>query len=331
MPFHAEEWWQSTATPNHECNNVNCFYSSLGLAVSTDNGRTFRVAGEILQPSQPLAAFKGGERNMPVGTGSLIVADTNGRHLPNPPPYPGSAYFYLFYSDLSPGLPDACANAPCIGVARASYTDVVAAALSGNPDRVAMVFHKYNGAAQDPWTQPATSDTPDQSGSAGSYWPLWTDDPVSQPVVIYDSSFDLYLAAYQSRSGIKMRASFDLINWSIPIGALYNETGHMLYAPTLLGETGDPTIAGLAPRLYFTSFPINSFPNWKTSTFESVQLRLSQASNSSTITTKTTSVVLPAQVPWLSGIAVLITTIGITAGVGILVLKIRKRNTATRR
>jgi hypothetical protein len=92
--------------------------------------------------------------------------------------------------------------------------------------------------------------------------------------VIYDSTFDVYLAVYQSRAGIKMRASSNLIHWSGPIGAPIQEPGRTLYYPTLIGETGDPTIAGPAPRIYFSSFPTGSFPNYKTSTFESVQLTL---------------------------------------------------------
>ena len=282
MPFHGEVWWQNPATPDHKCNvaggsgsKVKCFYSSLGLAVSIDDGKTFKVVGQILQPSQPMSFFTGGGLNMAVGYGSLVVADANGKHLDNPPADPNSAYFYLFYTDLAPGLPGVCANAICMGVARATYTEVVEAALSGDPHKAAKVFHKYDGASPNPWTQPATSDTPDLSGSAGKYAPLWTDEPGGAEV-IYDRSFDVYLAVYQSREGIKVRASSDLIHWSGPIGPPIQEPGRTLYYPTLIGETGDPTIAGPAPRIYFTSFPTGSFPNYNTSVFESMQLTVSR-------------------------------------------------------
>jgi hypothetical protein len=43
-----------------------------------------------------------------------------------------------------------------------------------------------------------------------------------------------------------------------------------------MGETGDPTIGGPAPRVYFTSFPTDSFPKYSTSVFESVPLTVSQ-------------------------------------------------------
>ncbi len=283
MPFHGEVWWQNPATSDYKCNvlggagsKVNCFYSSLGLAISIDDGKTFKVAGQILQPSQPMSVFTGGGTNMAVGYGSLVVADANGKHIDNPPTDPSGAYFYLFYTDFSPGLPGACAAAICMGIARARYADVVAAALSDDPHKVAKVFKKYDGASPDPWIQPATGDRPDGSGSAGKYLPLWSDEPGGAQV-IYDKSFDVYLAVYQSRAGIKVRASSDLIHWSGPIGAPYYERGRTLYYPTFLGEAGDPTVGGPAPRVYFSSFPTGLFPNYKTAIFESVQLTLARA------------------------------------------------------
>ncbi|HTE85386.1 MAG TPA: hypothetical protein VK821_11690 [Dehalococcoidia bacterium] len=273
MPFHSEFAWPDPAIPDHPCGGVHCFYGSIGLAVSTDNGKTFQVVGQILQPSQPLSVFFGGSTDVVVGDGSLVVADANGRHLDNPPADPSSAYFYLFYSDPLPGLPGYR-----VGVARATYADVVAAALSGNPDQVATVFHKYDGAPPDPWTQPATSDTQDESGTAGTYAPLWTDEGGYNPAVIYDSNFDVYLAVYltgaSQTQSIKVRASSDLLHWSRPIAA-YSEPGRTPYYPTLIGETGDPTIGGPAPRVYFTSFPTGAFPNYGISVFESVPLMLS--------------------------------------------------------
>jgi len=283
MPFHGEVWWQNPASPDRKCDvvggsgsKVPCFYSSLGLAVSTDDGKTFKVAGQILQPSQPMSVFTRGGRYMPVGYGSLIVADANGKHIDSPPVDPSGAYFYLFYNDLLPGLPGGCANFICAGVARAHYADVIMAALSGDPHRIATVFHKFDGASPDPWTQPATSDTPDQSGTAGKYAPLWSDEAAGGVGVIYDGSFDVYLAVYQTLAGLKLRASNDLLHWTRPIGPPIQEPGRTLYYPTLIGETGDPNVAGPTPRLYFSSFPIGMFPNYKTSLFESVQLTLSR-------------------------------------------------------
>jgi hypothetical protein len=281
MPFHGEYQWSSDLTPDHKCGGVPCFYSALGLAISTDNGKTFKVVGQIEQPSQPVSVFTGGATNMPSGYGSLVVADADGNHLDNPPPDPSNAYFYLFYDDLLPSAPGVCARIACLGIARAPYADLIAAALSGDPNRVATVFRKYDGASPDPWTQAATSDTPDQSGTAGGYAPLWTDEGAGEPEVIYDSAFGLYLVSYEFGGGfgarVELRTSRDLIHWSKPIGSPYTEEGRVLYQPTLIGETGDPTIGGASPMLYLTSFPNGAFPNWSNAVFESLPIELSSS------------------------------------------------------
>jgi len=161
-----------------------------------------------------------------------------------------------------------------VGVARAGYDDVVAAAVSGDAHALARAFHKYDGATPDPWTQPATSDTLDNSGTAGTFTPLWTDEGGAQTSVIYDRTFNVYLAAYFNlKSGIKVRASRDLIHWSPPIGAPIQEPGSTLYYPTLMGEAADLSVGGPAPRVHFSSIP--AFPSWQTSTLECVELKLS--------------------------------------------------------
>jgi hypothetical protein len=176
MSFHGEYQWPTQGTSDHLCNKVPCFYSGLGLAVSLDGGKSFQVVGQIFQPVQPLSAFLGGTRNYGAGYGSLIVPDVNGKHLDNPPPDPTSAYFFLFFADWGPSLPGSCRYGNCMGVARAKYSDVIDRRRHlGNPNRVATVFKKYDGASPDPWTQSAASNTPDLSGTSGSFAPLWTD------------------------------------------------------------------------------------------------------------------------------------------------------------
>jgi len=284
MPFHAEYWWNNPATEDGKCSSgphgaskVECFYSSVGLAVSVDNGASFKIAGQVAQPAQPLSAFTRAGQIMPVGYGSLIVADAAGLDLDNPPPDTGAAYFYLFYTDRRPGLPGACARHVCAAVARAKYDQVVEAALADDPQRIAGVFRKYDAAAPNAWTQPATGGAADLSGAAGSFAPLWTDDGSAQLEVIYEGAFDVYLAAYQSRDGLRLRASRDLIHWSEPVGSPIQEPGRVLFYPTLIGDTADPAIAGPKPRLYFSSFPENGFPNWSGTTLEFVELTLSRA------------------------------------------------------
>jgi hypothetical protein len=340
MPFHGEFHWKNMANPpSYWCkvgvtaSQVPCFYGGIGLAVSTDGGSTFHVVGQIMQPSQPLSVFQDGGNNMDVGYGNLIVADANGKHLDNPPPNLDAAYFYLFFTDHVPGSSAACSTYPCIGIARALYTDVVAAALSGDPHKVATVFQKYDGASPNPWTQPATSNTPDLSGTAGKYTSLWIDDAAGEVSVIYDRTFDVYLATYGTKF-VEVRASSDLIHWSEPIGQPYSETGNRLYYATLLGETGDPTIAGPSPRIYFSSFPTDTFPDYTKSTFESVQLTLTSQgstsvssfrSNTSASTSKLTAT-QPSTPLNLEDFLLIMVCVVVGVVAGVLYLKKRARN-----
>ena len=286
MSFHGEYHWRNTSNPPKDwCfvgntrSQVPCFYSGLGLAVSLDNGKTFRVVGQTMQPTQPLSTFVNGGTNMDVGYGSLLVADRDGNHLPNPPPDPEEAYFYLVFADKLPASATnvgVCANALCTGVARARYDHVIRAALSGKPDEVAKAFHKYDTSAE-PWSQAATSGTPDLSGTAGSFRPLWTDEVAPEGSVIYDERFNVYLAVYQhGAAGVRVRASRDLIHWTGTVATIVPPASSIYYYPTLIGDTeGDPTIGGGMPRVYFSSFPVNAFPNYSKATFEYVQLSLS--------------------------------------------------------
>jgi hypothetical protein len=272
MLVRGEVQWKNPSAPNNLCRSVPCYYASIGLAVSTDNGRTFRVAGEILQAAQAVSDFKDGGMNHEIGYGTLVVADAGGKHIDNPPPDPAAAYLYLFFMDTVPGLPGYF-----MGVARARYADVTAAVLSGDPHALAKVFRKYDATASDPWSQKGTSDTPDLSVPAGKNSPLWTDAQGGYQVV-YDRAFDTYLTVHSKGDGIELRASNDLLHWSGPIGALIGEPGRKLWFPNLLGETGDPIIAGAEPRLYFSSFPKDAYPNWKGSVFESMKLSLGRGS-----------------------------------------------------
>lgn len=251
-----------------------------GIKIDANGGWVVDNFRRVMQWSQEgqcaPSFFSGSGKSIMVGYGSLVVADANGKHLDNPPAHPNGAFFYLFYTDLWPGAPGVCASQLGLGVARAPYAKVIQAALSGDPHQVAKVFHKYDGASPNPWTQPATSDTPDLSGTAGRYAPLITDETEGAEV-IYDKAFDVYLAVFGTGKGLVVRVSNDLLHWSQPIGAPYHEAGRVSFFPTFIGETGDPTIAEPAPRLYFSSFPIGAYPDYETAVFESVQLTLSKA------------------------------------------------------
>jgi len=285
MTFRGEYWWKNPARPNGLCRGVTgafaggvpCYYSTLGLAYRIDGERNFKVAGESPQLTDPLAASKGGSVNRNIGYGSLVVADEKGRHLPNPPPDPRNAYVYLLFVSSGQDLPGNCTTAQCPGIARARYEDVVSAVLSGNPHAVARLFCKYDDSVKDPWSQPATGDSPDLSIGGGKFSPLYEGQGV-QPV-IYDRAFDVYLGAVltftRSGPGTSIRISDDLIHWSDPIGPPIMDGKRSLSYVTLLGETGDPSIAGEEPRLYFRS-TAEGKSDWEHSVFKVARLKLSR-------------------------------------------------------
>jgi hypothetical protein len=288
MSFRGEYHWKNPANTQGLCGatgigpfggGVPCYYSTLGLAFMPDGAGKFRVAGESVQLSDPLSASKGGSDNRNIGYGSLVVADEHGKHLPNPPPDLKNAYIYVFFVSSGKDLPGFCAiGAQCPGVARALYEDVVSAVLSGNPNAVATLFRKYHTGSPDPWSQPATGGSPDLSVGGGTFTPLY--NASGSDVVIYDRAFDVYLSPVpvnisQARRGISIRSSKDLIHWSDPIGPPITDGNRALSYVNLLGETGDPDIAGVEPRLYFHS-TVEGKSNIEDSAFKVVKLTLSR-------------------------------------------------------
>lgn len=286
MSFRGEYHWKNPADPRGLCGatgsgpfggGVPCYYSTLGLAFRADGEGKFSVVGESVQLSDPLSASKGGPNNRNIGYGSLIVADEHGRHLPNPPPDPSNAYIYVFFVSSGKDLPGFCAiGAQCPGVARARYEDVVSAVFSGNPHAVARLFRKYYTGSPDPWSQPATGDSPDLSVGGGTFTPLYNANGSDR--VIYDGAFDVYIMPVfvkQPVSGLSIRISKDLIHWSDPIGPPITDGTRAISYVTLLGETGDPKIAGEEPRLYFRSTEAGK-SSWDASAFRVVKLRLSR-------------------------------------------------------
>jgi len=94
---------------------------------------------------------------------------------------------------------------------------------------------------------------------------------------MYDHALDVYLAVYQHGSGgLHVRASRDLIHWTGTIAVIPYPTSPaaIYYYPTLIGETASPTIGATMPRVYFSSFPVNTFPDYTKATFEYVPLGL---------------------------------------------------------
>ena len=136
------------------CKNGTCFYSALGMAISSDNGATFTKLGEIVQPYVTRDSVLNASKNLDVGGGTLVLADANGNYVANAGSAdPSSLYLYVFYPDLDPALPAPCNTVPCQGVARAKFSDVITASFARNTAAFPGLFQKfYNGSFSEPGT-----------------------------------------------------------------------------------------------------------------------------------------------------------------------------------
>ncbi|MGO8970773.1 MAG: hypothetical protein ACLQDQ_14535 [Myxococcaceae bacterium] len=279
MTYHGEIHW-TNPTGNGLCSNVPCFYGGIGLAVSLDQGASFHSVGQIIQAYQPLSAYNGGGRNAAIGYGAMVVADAAGHPLAAPLPNPSSAYLYVFYEDSDPNGLNACANTTCVTVARAPFDNVVEAAMPpSSPATVAGLFAKYDSTAANVWSQPGTSGDPTENTASGHFTPLFDDQNSVLPTVLWDGVAQAYLLVAQVYQAgpppavFSVRSSTDLLHWSAPLGTFAPPSGHVLFYPSLIGETGDPLVGAGAPRLFFSTFV--TFPDWTQSELDSLPVQIS--------------------------------------------------------
>jgi hypothetical protein len=245
------------------CKSGTCFYSSLGMAFSVDNGATFTKLGEIIQPYVTRNSILNASTNLDVGGGTLVLADANGNYVANAASAdPSMLYLYVFYPDLDPSLPAPCNNVSCQAVARAKFSDVIAAVFGNNTAAFPTLFKKlYNGA----FTEPGTSDDPNAAMNSGHYTPVVA-AAGSFPSVIYDTVTSQWVMVYeQGNDSVHMRHGSSLTTWSTSDdagGSFTNAPNGEIYT-TLIGESGDPNVSNGNPYLLYVkaSVPWPSWPN----------------------------------------------------------------------
>ncbi len=280
MTYHGEVHW---TIDSGLCGaGVPCFYGGIGMAVSTDGGLNFASVGQILQAYPPLSAFEGGTVNMGMGYGSFVLADANGNWIAAPPADPTTAYLYDFYEDYDSSGPGPCSKGACVAVARARFDEILAAVFpvaNSNPATVAGLFHKYDATATAPWSSPGTSGDPTENTASGHFTPLFSDTTAYLPSVLWDDVAQEYVMVHQHNVGgaqpieFVFRSSTDLIHWSAPMATFNPPAGKQPFYPTLIGETGNPHVGGAAPRVYFSTFPMD-FPNWPSSELDWLPLQI---------------------------------------------------------
>ncbi len=208
MFYHAER---------HFGGNGAVFYSEIGMAVSTDDGRHFRDLGIVLSPHVPPSS----RSTVEMGGGTFAVRD---------------GYFYVYFRDAM--RPDQQIN---LAVARASVDEVLHAAQEGATPR----FRKFYGGA---FSEP---------GLAGRSSALEAGNPLNRwMAVTYNTTLDRFLMVIAETQGgrrttLYLTSSPDGIHWSVrtPILARAAE----LFYPTIVGEAGVPLSTGDAFHIYYTA------------------------------------------------------------------------------
>jgi hypothetical protein len=247
------------------CKNGTCFYSSLGMAVSVDNGATFRKVGEIVQLYVTRNYILNASKDLDVGGGTLVLADANGNFVPNAASVdPSNVYLYVFYPDLDPALPAPCDTVPCQAVARAKLSDVIAATFANNTLTFPALFKKmYNGS----FTEPGTSGDPDAAINSGHFTPVVA-AAGSFPSVIYDTVTSRWVMVYeQDNDSVHMRHGTSLLNWSATDdagGTFTNAPNGEIYT-TLIGESGNPGVSNGNPYLIYAKSTV-PWPSWPNTT-----------------------------------------------------------------
>lgn len=262
MAYHGE--YQCIAS--NGCSNANSrngfpnFYSSLGLAFSSNlsSPYSFKKMGQVVEPYTSHDAIFSKNNNMEIGGGAMMIADANGTYITNFAALSdkSSAYIYVFFSDIDPTNTVApCSSSQhCIGLARASYTAVVAAATSNNHAVFPTLFHKYyKGGFTESATSSNANNGPNTTANAGHFTAVVADSSPLYPSVIYVTKINKFLLTYTTGNNqINFQTGNSLLNWSGNITAMQiTLSGSNLLYPSLLGETSDVLTSSGSPYLHY--------------------------------------------------------------------------------
>ncbi len=226
--------------------NSRVFYGSVGLALSGDDGKTWKFLGEIFQPDIAYADFQRCGDVVNASFGQSVIREVEGRR-----------YFYAFSYDHT----DSCA----VGytVFRAPVGQVFRAAEKGG---VSTWGKYYNGA----FTEPALG---------GSFSDILPGAQAAGFAVAYNSYLDSFLLVYphryrpENQSEWRIASSKDGINWG-SIHTLGGPTPGERYAPSLIGTGDEPQITGREFWIYYTASQSGGWERWPASTLARQKVNL---------------------------------------------------------
>jgi hypothetical protein len=219
-------------------------YASIGLARSTDGGKSWSFLGQIFTQNLTYDQFKSDPGRCGTDTESRqygVVNTSFGQYVIRTEG--GVPYFYIYGSDTQ--APPAGSDVPCpvsFAVARAPVSQVVSAAARGTVSG----WSKYFDGS---WDEPGLG------GRSTDVWP-------GTRLLSFDVAYDSYLHEYvlvmpgvidRNRFSLDLSVSRDGVSWSIP-RPLFEQRGE-IYAPTIVGFGPDPSVAGRSAYIYYTSSP----------------------------------------------------------------------------
>lgn len=208
------------------------FYSSLGLAVSTNNGASWKYLGEVIRPNKPYsrdgAAYD-------IGDPPLTVT-------------PDKKFFRIYFQDwLASGANEEAITH--LSVAQAPVQAVLQAAFGPNPH--AATFYKYY---QSGWTElglggRSTDIDPNVRGG-------------SERQVFFNTALDEYILIVGGGPIITFAESKDGLNWSkyVPIKNFVKSNFRNYIDAVGLGS--NPSLLGNSFDVIYTAYPNNGL-GWK--------------------------------------------------------------------
>jgi hypothetical protein len=218
-------------------------YASIGLARSTDDGRSWRFLGAIFTQNLTYEQYRAdpGRCGSDVENRHYAVVNTSfGQYVIRSEG--GTDYFYIYGADAQQPPSDAGACPVSFAVARAPVSEVLDAARRGEVSD----WHKYFDGS---WDEPGLG------GRSSDVWP-------GTRLLSFDVSYNEYLHRYilvmpdlisGNRFALQISESADGVSWSTPTNAF--ETRGEIYAPTIVGLGPDPRRTDQAFYVLYTNSP----------------------------------------------------------------------------
>jgi hypothetical protein len=211
----------------------DALYAALGLAASSDNGRTWTDLGEIIRLNQ---AYAKGLDGFEIGDGPLVLS-------------PDGKYFYLYFPDwIANGTPHTTTTTN-VSVARALVPAVLAAAFGPAPRHSVSFAKFYEGK----WNlQPAIGGASTDLIPASAFQGYLD--------IHYNSTLQRYVMIISNDTTFAFSESVDGLAWTLPVAL--GTYGPIAAYPTAVGLGDDPHVLGNPFYIYFTHLPVDG-SGWK--------------------------------------------------------------------